>query len=436
MNVTASTSTSDVGWDLVRLAEATPTALKDRVASEIERGERDYQPLEPSDGVSPGTCAAQQTPRNRARFERFADYTLPGDSVVEVGCGWGFVGARVLAAGAGRYDAMDLESAHAQGTTRILTNLGYADRLGDIVTKDLYTLTPSDLAHASFVICSEVIEHVPDPDAALEVLGRTLPEGGELLFSVPLLGKLEHVWGHLSIFTADRLVAMLERAGLEAHHVEPLADQWVLVLAGRRGSPPNAQRLERVREATATHLPPVEVPDELPTVPPQPLRFDNISIDSVDVTRIRRSLHDLTARTTTTTPDGPDGEITIDVASRGWMRRPATAGVSISLDGVAPVKGMRVKFTAESLADVTEVAVTFYGRGDAVAGRWRWKPGPKMKKAGTLTRTATARPGPRTFPLAGPESADLSGAERVDLTITVRSGGTGRLTVSRLAWIR
>jgi hypothetical protein len=114
--MTETTSSTDPVWDLVRLAEATPEALQERVDSELERGRRDYRPLPDEVPIGERVRRAQQSPRNRARFERFSDYVLPGDSVVEVGCGWGFVGARVLAAGAGSYRVMDLQAHVARRT--------------------------------------------------------------------------------------------------------------------------------------------------------------------------------------------------------------------------------------------------------------------------------------------------------------------------------
>ncbi len=103
---------------------------------------------------------------------------------------------------------------------------------------DLYDLTRDRLDElgATFVICCEVLEHVPDAEKALKVLADALPDGAELLFSVPLHGRLEGVWGHVSVFDAARLKQMLDGAGLYAHHVEPLANTWSLVVASRAPS--------------------------------------------------------------------------------------------------------------------------------------------------------------------------------------------------------
>ena len=136
-------------WDLVRRAEGPRAPLADRVASELERGRRDYAPPEVgSDVVSDKVRRVQEDAYNRARLERIADVVLPGEELVEVGCGAGFVAARALAAGAASYRAMDLEASCVRRTGRLLDALGHEDRVRSIVEKDLYTLEPGDLDDA------------------------------------------------------------------------------------------------------------------------------------------------------------------------------------------------------------------------------------------------------------------------------------------------
>jgi hypothetical protein len=306
-----------------------------------------------------------------------------------------------------------------------------------MLAKDLYTITPPDLSGASLVICSEVIEHVPDPEVAVEVLAGALPQDGVLLFSVPLLHRLERVWGHLGIFTADRLAAMLERAGLVAHHVEPLADQWVLVLAGRPDGDPGrlTERLERIAAGAAQHGV-VDVPGTIPAVAPQPTRFDNVPIDSVELVPLRRSVRDITRGVSTTPAADGSGCITTRISSRALLRRRSTGGVGISLAGVGPVRGVRLELALDAPADVVRVDVVFRGPGEAVAGRWRWAVGEGPREGIEGPHTVVLRPGPRVGPFRGPAEADLGVAERVEVLATVVPGSSVELTISRIAWIR
>ena len=426
-------------WDLVRLAETSRSALTGRVAAEIARGRRDYRTL-PEGLVGPRVRSVQENAANRARLERFSDHVLTGERVVEVGPGWGFVGARMLAAGAASYRAMDLDPACVKRTTRVLTALGLEDRLGPITEKDLYTLTPADLEDASLVVCSEVIEHVPDPEAALATLGAALPAGADLLFSVPLLGRIEHVWGHLSIFTADRLEAMLRAADLEAVHVEPLADHWVVVLASRAGGVDAAEgrtreRLDRLRVGAQEYgdVPRDITPaDSMAPLPPQPTHFDNVPLESV---RFGPLPHPGSARVTITPADGPKGVVTAEIgARRSLLRRPATGGVALSLAGLDPVQGIRLELALDAPADVEEVVVTARG-GSTPLARWTWRLDARDRKR-TGPKTFSLRPGPDQAPFVAPRTADLTGADRFEVTATVRAGRTVRMEISRVAWVR
>ena len=82
-------------------------------------------------------------------------------------------------------------------------------------------------ADASFdrIICSEVLEHVPDPDAALAEIARLLKPGGLFAASVPRYWPEKICWklsteyhntpgGHVRIFKSDALKNSVERQGL------------------------------------------------------------------------------------------------------------------------------------------------------------------------------------------------------------------------------
>jgi len=54
-----------------------------------------------------------------------------------------------------------------------------------------------------FVVCSEVLEHVPDVDSAIKELGRVLKGGGKIIITFPNEGLREKIYPFLKIFGKD-----------------------------------------------------------------------------------------------------------------------------------------------------------------------------------------------------------------------------------------
>jgi SAM-dependent methyltransferase len=139
---------------------------------------------------------------------------LHGGSVLDVGCGRGWLLARLRCRG-WTVAGTELSDAAAR----------YAR---DVLHLDVRT---GDLAQAGIrgsfdlVILWHVLEHVPEPDSLLRQVAAILRPGGTLLVSVPNAGSLEARWGgaswfhldvprHLNHFTPDTLAGMLKGAGL------------------------------------------------------------------------------------------------------------------------------------------------------------------------------------------------------------------------------
>ncbi len=158
--------------------------------------------------------------------------TLPlrdGDTVLDLGCGHG----RHMHA---LYYAKRL---HAVGV-----DLGFEDlkitRKGFEENPDLeensrrtYSLVQADAGVLPFpdatfdtVVCSEVLEHIPDYETVLEQIFRVLKPGGTLAVSVPRSWPEWICWklspegyandpgGHVRIFNAAELRCQIERRGL------------------------------------------------------------------------------------------------------------------------------------------------------------------------------------------------------------------------------
>lgn len=113
--------------------------------------------------------------RNRARVVRrlVARHATPGAPILDAGCGTG-LNLRHLPAGSTGVDINPRNIALLR------------ERLPDhsIVEGDVEDL-PFDSGSFGTVLCTEVIEHIPEPAAALAEFRRVLRPGGVLIGSVP-----------------------------------------------------------------------------------------------------------------------------------------------------------------------------------------------------------------------------------------------------------
>ncbi|MBN1296621.1 class I SAM-dependent methyltransferase [bacterium] len=71
------------------------------------------------------------------------------------------------------------------------------------------------------VICTQVLEHVPEPDVILRELGRVLKPGGYLLLTAPLgFGEHQIPYDYFR-YTRYGLRYLLEKVGFDVHRIEP-----------------------------------------------------------------------------------------------------------------------------------------------------------------------------------------------------------------------
>lgn len=134
-------------------------------------------------------------------------------TILELGCGQGAVGARL--ARTGSYTGVEPDPT-SRATAR--GRLPESARLVD----DLSALPPSE----SFdLVCAfEVLEHIEDDDEALHTWVGHVNEGGHVLVSVPAHQRRFGAWddrvGHLRRYERAGLVALLQGAGLEIVRID------------------------------------------------------------------------------------------------------------------------------------------------------------------------------------------------------------------------
>ena len=150
-----------------------------------------------------------------------------GDTVLDLGCGEGrhvisvYVEANVTSIG------MDLGFNDLKTTQDKFTPFAEPDN-----TQKAFALTCANALQLPFpdasfdkVICSEVLEHIPDYEGALKEIERILKPGGVAAISVPRYGPEWICWqlsddyhsnegGHLRIFTSRQLRRDVQQTGL------------------------------------------------------------------------------------------------------------------------------------------------------------------------------------------------------------------------------
>jgi SAM-dependent methyltransferase len=175
----------------------------------------------------------------------------PGQRLLDIGCGSGrhtseaYRLSGITAVGAD-LDLDDLKAARER--------LEFHDRLGEH-GGGLWCLAAADVRHLPFpdghfhaVICSEVMEHIPEHHRAADELVRVLNPGGHLVISVPRYFPERICWalsreyhqanqGHVRIYRKNDLIRMFTTIGLtlcRRHYAHSLHSPywWLKCLVG------------------------------------------------------------------------------------------------------------------------------------------------------------------------------------------------------------
>jgi SAM-dependent methyltransferase len=152
-----------------------------------------------------------------------------GDRVLDMGCGAGRHAFEMYRRG-GDVVAFDQDGDELAGVLEMFAAMKQAGEVPDGAEADIKQGDALQLpfvdAEFDRVVAAEVLEHVPDDQAAIAELARVLRPGGTMAVTVPRWLPEKVCWalsdayhevegGHVRIYTGDELVAKLRDAGLE-----------------------------------------------------------------------------------------------------------------------------------------------------------------------------------------------------------------------------
>ena len=152
----------------------------------------------------------------------------PGDRVIDMGCGAGRHAFELYRRGADVI-AFDQDADELSGVSDLFAAMRAAGEVpagaeADVKQGDALSLPFAD-GEFDRVVASEVLEHIPQDEAAIAELVRVLRPGGTMAVTVPRWLPERICWalseryhqvegGHVRIYTGSGLVAKLEQAGM------------------------------------------------------------------------------------------------------------------------------------------------------------------------------------------------------------------------------
>jgi 2-polyprenyl-3-methyl-5-hydroxy-6-metoxy-1,4-benzoquinol methylase len=359
--------------------------------------------------AGPIGLSVYENDNNRLRFRRTLDFVQPGDRVFDVGFGRGYLCGLLLRDGrVAAYHGIDVVPEYIEATNRMLAANDLMNREVHLEMGNLFELRQSTVAEsgATLVICCEVLEHVADPEAALAALSAALPIGTDLLFSVPLHGRLESVWGHVTVFDVSRLQDMIDAARLFVHHVEPVANTWTMVVASRDREASRRVQQSRRRPSASTSRALLQ-------------HYDFESVGSSAITVAQRA----TGTRCSVTRDKNLAKCQI-TAANGVANGKHVGGVSFAVRGF--VAG-RIELGFLEFDKVVRVRVEAYA-GDQRIGQWVWRPVP-AHLAGRASRRFAFRIGESSPPFKAEGFEKRDGIDRIEVLTEVAPGESAAFSI-------
>lgn len=407
-------------WRLIELLEAMPPndareLLEVELELQMSESAAAMPELRPWPQLPEDKAGVYASPTNRTRMYRVCRMLESSDRLLDIGTNVGFF-AGVLASlvrPAG-YTGIDLHAKYLDGVRAMAKANDLAIDHWNLEVGDLYELTPEWVAKQdpTILLLLEVLEHLPDPQAALRTLAGAMPPEAELLFSVPMLGRLEACWGHHSLFDAERVRQLCAEAGLHIHWVEPLVNTWKLVLVSPSPKPP--QRMQRIIEHGLPARPAV-------TIEHPGFRGIRLKDDAVPVANGKLSVEERGVR------------VEAAAAKRLLGKGPASsAGLSVPVDGL---RALRLEVQGTDTSGIEAMIVEGKDADGEPTCRWELTP-TEQKPMARKPITYVFRPGQAAAGYRSKRNVNAEGTRTVEITMRLRPGRTGSFALRRAAYVR
>jgi len=136
-------------------------------------------------------------------------------------------GMKALDAGSGSLVEQETRD-RLQATGAVIHTCDIAQRSGLSFRADLHHTPARDGAY-DVVVCTQVLEHVRQPQLVCNELARVLKPGGSLFLTTPQSAYLHDLPHHYFNFTCYALRQLFENAGLEVVRMEPQGGHFLML---------------------------------------------------------------------------------------------------------------------------------------------------------------------------------------------------------------